>query len=308
MTAIAVATGLWISSCNKGVIVRQPPPRTKKGPISLVYIEVNNNNLLNTGCYTLTKGGQPFFDIAVIFAANINYDTTQKKAVLYNNPNVNQVLTGYRTYVKPLQDLGIKVTLSILGNHEGAGIANFTSRAAARDFATQLTQAVNEYHLDGIDFDDEYADYGEDNGLPNANDSSFILLLSELRKQMPDKLITFYDIGPASYYTSYDGQEMGSLLNYAYNPYYGIFNPPSIPGMPNSQQGAAAIDFGSTDSATATSLASQTVAGGYGVIVWYDLSQTDESAYLAGSSNILYGSGVTVPTGCPQPWVSPTGE
>ena len=48
---------------------------------------------------------------------------------------------------------------------------------------TQLEQVVNTYHLDGIDFDDEYAEYGK-NGTPQPNNSSFIWLLQSLKKSL----------------------------------------------------------------------------------------------------------------------------
>ena len=54
-----------------------------------------------------------------------------------------------------------KVLLSILGNHQGAGFANFTDYASADAFAADLEQVVKTYGLDGIDFDDEYAEYGK---------------------------------------------------------------------------------------------------------------------------------------------------
>jgi chitinase len=60
----------------------------------------------------------------------------------------------------------MKVVLTILGNHQGAGICNFPTREAARDFAQQLANTVNTYGLDGIDFDDEYSEYGK-NGTGN---------------------------------------------------------------------------------------------------------------------------------------------
>src|SRR5690242_1365706 len=97
----------------------------KSRPIGAVYVEVNSNNILNSGCYTLQNGGQQLFDIAMIFAANINYDVTHKRAVEYNNENVTRVLQNREQYIAPLQDKGIKVLLTILGNHQGAGISNF---------------------------------------------------------------------------------------------------------------------------------------------------------------------------------------
>ena len=54
--------------------------KAKKGPLSVVYVEVNNNNILNAGCYTLKNSGKQLFDVAIIFAANINYDAATKKS------------------------------------------------------------------------------------------------------------------------------------------------------------------------------------------------------------------------------------
>ena len=273
--------------------------KAKNGPIGACYVEVNSNNILNTGCYTLKNGGQPLFDIAIIFAGNINYDTGAKKAVLYNNPQVTTVLTGKDTYIKPLQQKGIKVMLSILGNHQGAGVSNFTSRFAALDFAKQLATAVKTYGLDGIDFDDEYADYGN-NGLPQPNDSSFTILVAELRRLLPTKLITFYYYGPAISSLTYKRYRAGDYLNYAWNPYYGSFLVPNVPGMDSSQYAPAADWINNTPLATAKNLATKTINGGYGAYLYYDLTNTPSQNYLSGISNILYKDSVSLATGCLQ--------
>lgn len=276
----------------------------KTGPKSVVYIEVNSNNFQNAKCYTLTKGGQQLFDIAIIFAANINYNTAAHAAVLYNNPNMSAVLTGKASYIQPLQAKGIKVMLSILGNHQGAGVSNFTSRTAAHAFAKQLSDTVAFYGLDGIDFDDEYADYGT-NGTPQPNDSSFVLLLNELRGLLPSgKLISFYYYGPATSSLQYGGLAAGSFLNYSWNAIYGTFSSPSVPGMSKSQYAAAAVDISSTGSSTAQSLAHQTVNGGYGWYLFYDLTGTSAQSYLSGISNILNTSKTSLASGCLESWTS----
>lgn len=192
-TALALLTALAIGVTTTTAAASP----AKNGPISVAYIEVNSNSMLSVGNYTLASGGGNVFDIGVIFAANINYDTTTNSAYLYFNPQVQSVLDNVSTQIRPLQAKGIKVELSILGNHQGAGFANFPSQAAASAFAKQLSDAVTQYGLDGIDFDDEYADYGN-NGTGQPNASSFVYLVSALRQDMPNKLITLYDIGPAA--------------------------------------------------------------------------------------------------------------
>jgi hypothetical protein len=162
------------------------PAAAKQGPTSVAYVEVNNNSMLNVGKYTLANGGAQVFDVAVIFAANINYDAGTKAGTLYFNPNVQSVLDNAATQIRPLQQKGIKVVLSVLGNHQGAGFANFPSQQTASTFAKQLSDTVTKYGLDGIDFDDEYADYGN-NGTGQPNASSFVYLVSALRANMPTR-------------------------------------------------------------------------------------------------------------------------
>ncbi len=101
-------------------------------PLGVCYVEVNNNNMLNAGSYTLQNTNRQLFDVAIIFAANINYDVSKNRAYISNNNNVTKVLNDVNTYVKPLQQKGIKVLLDLLGNHQGAGISNFPDRAAAK--------------------------------------------------------------------------------------------------------------------------------------------------------------------------------
>jgi hypothetical protein len=265
-----------------------PAAPAKSGPISVAYIEVNSNSMLSVGKYTLANGGGNVFDLAVIFAANINYNTSTKSAYLYYNPQVQSVLSNVASQIRPLQAKGIKVELSILGNHEGAGFANFPSQAAASAFAKQLSDAVTQYGLDGIDFDDEYADYGTNNtGQPNS--SSFVYLVSALRQDMPNKLITMYAIGPASSSLSYGGTDITHDFNYAWNPWYGSWDVPSI-GLAKSQLSPAAVEIGGTSSSTAASLAQQTVSNGYGVFLTYNLDGSDEHSYISGFTQKLYGS------------------
>ncbi|MGH3164430.1 MAG: glycosyl hydrolase family 18 protein, partial [Trebonia sp.] len=143
---------------------------TKSGPLSTAYVEVNNYSIADVGNYALASNGANVFDIGIIFAANINYNGSS--AYLSFNSQVQAALDNAATEIAPLQAKGIKVLLSILGNHEGAGFANFPSQSAAAAFAEQLAEAVATYNLDGIDFDDEYADYGT-NGTPQPNAWSF---------------------------------------------------------------------------------------------------------------------------------------
>ncbi|GAB3892185.1 endo-beta-N-acetylglucosaminidase H [Kibdelosporangium lantanae] len=280
VAALAVTVGVTTGTAHAAI--------AKTGPVSVAYVEVNSNSMLNVGKYSLANGGGNVFDIGVIFAANINYDTSRKSAYLYFNPNVQRVLDDVASQVRPLQAKGIKVTLSILGNHQGAGFANFPSKAAAEAFAKQLSDAVTKYGLDGIDFDDEYTEYGN-NGTGQPNASSFVYLVTALRAAMPNKLITLYNIGPSATRLSYGGVDITSKFNYAWNPYYGTWGVPNI-ALPKSRLSPAAVEINGTSSSTAASLAKRTVSEGYGVFLTYNLGAADSHTYISSFTKELYGS------------------
>jgi hypothetical protein len=282
VAAVALVTGGTTATAGSASAL------AKTGPVSVAYVEVNNNSMLNVGKYTLANGSGNVFDIGVIFAANINYDVAKRSAYLYFNPNVQRVLDNVATQVRPLQAKGIKVTLSILGNHEGAGFANFPSKQAAEAFAKQLSDTVAKYGLDGIDFDDEYSEYGR-NGTGQPNASSFVYLVTALRAAMPSKLITLYNIGPSASRLSYGGVNITSKFDYAWNPYYGTWGVPNI-ALPKARLSPAAVQISATPTSTAASLARRTVSEGYGVYLTYNLGASDAHTYISAFTRELYGT------------------
>jgi hypothetical protein len=262
----------------------------KSGPLTTCYVEVNNHSIANVGKYVLESNGATVFDIGLIFAANINYDG--KKAYLHLNEQVQATLDNVDTLVRPLQQKGIKVVLSVLGNHEGAGFANFPSYGAASEFAAELAKTVYQYGLDGIDFDDEWVEYGK-NGTAQPNAWSFPYLTQALRRMMPDKLISLYYIGPSSETVEYNGIRVGDQIDFACHPYYGGYAPPgyiNVPGLTRAKKGAAAVWIEQTDPVRTATLAAQTVADGCGYFNTYDLQGGDHSAYISSFTNGLYGS------------------
>ncbi|WP_370901018.1 endo-beta-N-acetylglucosaminidase H [Chryseobacterium gossypii] len=256
-------------------------------PLGVCYVEVNSNNILNVGSYTLQNSHKQLFDVAIIFAANINYDVSKNRAYVSNNNNVTKVLNDVNTYVKPLQQKGIKVLLDILGNHQGAGICNFPNQQAARDFALQIAHTVYTYGLDGVDLDDEYAGYGN-NGTGLPNDSSFVMLLQELKAAMPDKLITFYYYGEAISRQTYNGDKAGNYINYSWNAMYSTYSVPNVPPLNKTKLSPAATWIGNTPTSTLANLATNTKNDAYGVFMWYDLKGNNVANYLSTASNILY--------------------
>src|ERR1700748_1097529 len=143
-------------------------------PFTTAYVEVNSNSFHNPGCYIYGSPAKQVFSFAMIFAANINANANGKP-VLYFNPQVQSALSSGN--VAYLKSLGIKVMLTVLGNHENAGWGCFTSYSVADSFPIQCANAVSQYGLDGIDIDDEYSTC-------TTNASSLVLAVTALRARL----------------------------------------------------------------------------------------------------------------------------
>lgn len=256
----------------------------KTGPLTVAYVEVNSNSIDNVARYQLDDESN-VFDIAIIFASNIR--NNQGGASWFNNENIQAVLDNAACEIRPLQEKGIKVILSLLGG-SGKGISNFVSSEDAAAFARLAANQIRLYCLDGIDLDDEYAQYGE-NGTPQTNSQSIGWLLQALRKELPDKLITMYNYGPAGQYLTDGNSSVGSILDYAWNPNYGTFDPPHIPGLGKKNLAAASIAIAGTSVSTAQKLATRTIEEGYAVYLTYNLAEGNQSEYVGAFAKSLYG-------------------
>ena len=206
--------------------------------VTIMYFEVNNSNILNAGEYTMTNSGKPFADIVTIFAANINFDTETGKVYVSKNENVQAILDNRDKYIKPLQDKGIKVTLSILGNHDGSSFVNL-SDAAIADFVKELKTIVDVYGLDGIEFDEEYSEVDKNSlhlkypGFEVKSLDRYAALCYATKMAMPDKILNIYHISDEfktsrngtnlNFKKSINGVEPGTFINYALEAYYGGF-------------------------------------------------------------------------------------
>lgn len=289
-TLTAAALSLTAAAVAPAAAASPTESDQASGPVSIAYVEVNSNDLANVGRYAL-EDGSPAFDVAIIFAANINYDG--ENAYLHLNDQVQATLDDAATQIRPLQEKGIKVTLSLLGNHQAAGFANFPSQAAAEAFADQVADVVETYDLDGVDIDDEWVAYGT-GSTPPANPDSAAWFVDALGEKLPDdSLITLYDIGETAETLQQAPATTLDTLDYIWNPYYGQFNPPQFPTVDRSRLGAAAVDLNQTPVTLAADLAARTVAEGFGVFVSYDLRAGDHSAYVSAVTRELYGQDTT---------------
>ncbi len=282
---------------NIGVI---PNPADKGDVRTLVYIEVNDENILNAGEYTVN--GVPFFDVVSIFAANINLDS-DGRPYIYCNTQVSNVLANIDEVIRPLQKKGIRVHLSILGNHDDAGMRSLSEVGAAA-FAKELKAYADIYGLDGFDFDDEYSSYAEGTysgssaGVVSSSSEctpqNYYSFLETCRELMPKEDGTAFGI---YWYTTSDhpfGSGLEDLIDYTVYGSYGYFYEYYGQTISASLQAPYAINL--TTGATVNSTYLQRVAdGGYGYIAFYNLKSSIMPNYMDGFNQIaetLWGSSV----------------
>ena len=239
--AVAVSAtasdGIETSSNNESYIYLVTPqatlPNTEKGRVKTIcYIEVNNENILNAGEYTMENSKKPFFDIVNVFGANIRLNE-EGKPYVHCNPQVTFVLENADKLIRPLQQKGIKVHLTILGDHTPAGMRSLGDEAA-KDFAKELKSYVDIYGFDGISFDDEWSNYEQVGGHPGLvvpSQEQYSRLIYECRQIMPDKQIGVYwckqeNGEPSINYPlgEIEGKDVNDLLDYTVFGNYNLWN------------------------------------------------------------------------------------
>lgn len=296
--AFLSVAAIAFSACTKEVAeptdMGQPETTiTRAGtrPMLVCYLEVNDTNPLNAGSY-IKSDGNPAIDIAILFAANINgpIPASTTETILHNNENVSAIVGNPAKYIKPLQDKGIKVLYGLLCNHTGLGFANLTD-AQVEDFAQKVAAQVNAAGLDGVDFDDEWAKYGQ-NGYPYENTTSYNKLIIRLRELLPGKIISVFDIGNTGNFST-AGK---AAINYGYYAYFNATGFVATPGMglTKDKWSPIAINLRNNEiryAATMKTNAKKAADGGYGAIMVYDLrnnlnSTTILNALVSGSQGL----------------------
>ena len=266
---------------------------TKKN-LLIAYVEVNNRAFKNVTCY-LGEDKKPAIDLAWIFAPNINLDPATGKAKITYNRQVQALIDN--NWHKYVQSKGVKIGMTILGNHDNAGFMNFRNLEEATAFAQHVAIEVRRLGLDAIDFDDEYSLN------PSwANNQSFAMVVSEVKRLLPDKFVHCYIYGGASS-TTYNGKRMGDYADAGSSAYY-----PQIPsvgsaGFPVGKLIASAKPFSPSYQGfgNAEATCKDLMAQGYRGVMLFDFN-----SFAANSVDLLrpYVKGlknqdVTEITGCP---------
>lgn len=161
-------------------------------------------------------------NIVNLRVVQIGYDEATGRAMLVLNSDIRYVLEHADLHIRPLQDKGRKVCLSIEGGNTGLGFCNLTDAQIA-DFVAQVKACLETYDLDGVNLFDRYAGYGEVEGMPAMNTTSYPKLIKALREAMPDKLLTLSDYEePTEYFWDTEatgGIVVGEYLDYAWSGY-----------------------------------------------------------------------------------------
>lgn len=168
-----------------------------------------------------THWERTYGNIVNLRIVQIGYEADTERALLVLNSDIRYVLEHADKYIRPLQDKGRKVCLSLEGNGSGLGFCNLTDSQIA-DFTAQVKAVVDAYELDGINFFDRNAGYGLE-GMPAMNTTSYPKLIKSMREAMPDKLLTLADYEePTEYFWNTEatgGIEVGQYLDYAWSGY-----------------------------------------------------------------------------------------
>lgn len=267
-----------------------------KTPKLVVYVETNDTNPLNAGDYTLPNG-EPLVDIVEFFASNIHKRTVNGvvEPTLYLNDKMTNLLEngGYLNYVKPLQDKGIKVLLTVLGDHQGIGVGSMNSTQTTQ-FAQILAHAVAKYGLDGIGFDDEYADDY------SSISTSYSEIITKLHALMPaDKLITVFDWG----YTGSINAAARACIDYGYHGYFGATSYLSSPGigLDKARWSPISINLGNYNDGSISTIYSNAASAknsGYGAIMNFNLRRSSNNNPINVFQAIAGGAGYGVPVTC----------
>ena len=299
--AMAATMSVAFASCNSSEklatndqdALRELQPMTRavgpKTPKLTVYIETNDVNPLNAKEYRFCGTTEEVIDHVILFASNIRGVPSAQSVSLYHNPNQTYILNHASTLIQPLQQKGIKVLLGLLGDHQGVGFANLTPDMI-EDFAQDVASCVNTYGLDGVDFDDEYADYwNAGNYLPSPSGAIYGALVEKVKQLLPGKLVTAFRFGNAFSFP----QSTLNVLDYMW-PDFGANN--STPsGFPDRKWAKLSIhnyNEGYTDPGCYEINTCASNYSGYGAIMFFNMREGDQSSYFNCFAPYVWGRNV----------------
>ena len=217
-----------------------------------------------------------------------------------NNPNVQFLLDNNEEYLQPLRKAGMKVIISILGNHDEAGVAQL-SDMGAREFARELAAYCDAYNLDGVAFDDEYSSAPDLSNPWFARRSYYAgsRLMYECKVAMPDKIVSLYNLGYmySNELHVIDGVTPGEYCDYAVGD-YGWVAQPGI-GMTYKQCGGMSVELNKLYTASEIENTARNRRDIYGYFMYFALNPDKygtQISYCNAACKGLYDEELVSPT------------
>lgn len=211
---------------------------------TMMCMEVNDMNPLECSSYSLKNSGKTYYDAIMLFAANINYNEETGRVYVSMNENVSAILANRDHYLQPLQDRGMKVYLSILGNHDRANVNNLADETA-RYYAQEIKAICDVYKLDGVFYNSEYGKpiTPAPPGFVSPSTAAAARLFYEVKKLQPerDNIIYTYDFYSLP---TVDGAQPGEYMDFIWTNYGGSsVNVNNFPGVPKFNCGIYSWEF-----------------------------------------------------------------
>ena len=152
----------------------------------------------------------------------LDYDAATGRALLNLGNDMRYVLAHAVKYIRPLQEHGSKVCISIEGSGKGLGFCNLTDGQIV-DFVAQVKTVVEEFGIDGINLWDRGSEYGKE-GMPAMNTASYPKLIKALREALGgEKLltVTVYEEPTSTFWDTQatGGIAVGDYIDYAWSGY-----------------------------------------------------------------------------------------
>lgn len=239
-----------------------------------VYLD-GNINPLNLLEWKL-EDGSLFFDEVILFASNMAYDESLGRVTLSHNSSMQFDFDNAKDYIKPLQDHGIKVHMSLLD-----GRFCCLTELGAKVIAQDIANCVEAYGLDGVCFDDEYnPSYSTDNEFFNGSTKSTYYasrFIYECKRLMPDKEMIIFNWGTLYNLVEYNSVLPGEFIDQCHGN-YGSTGTTQTGGTIAQVTGFSlelALGSGSTTEAKART---QKEAG-YGYAMYFALDPTRTGTY-----------------------------
>ena len=228
-------------------------------PLSFMcYIEAKD--IETVAKYRLTSesnnvnSGKPLFDMVILFAMAAGAIDEENGDVTLNFDGFRNYFNEHDKYIRSLKESGVTVLLGFLGG-KTFGLSNMSGQMLT-EFAANVKLVIDEYDLDGWDWDDEWTSYPLNDSNPYWPDHQpstmkAARLMIELKRIMPDKIFSVYEyngqdgnfvnpIGAASF--TCDGISVRALADLGRHPFYSYGNRAASQwGLPNSNYSPVAF-------------------------------------------------------------------